>query len=215
MLDQYDSGAGNCSILVISDGNDILSDSDERFLAAEFEDELTARKVKVIYLYVDPNHVDEMDKLARNTGGESIYISNLNDLKGKMQEVAKVPVYEVVYKDALRDIDESQTARIVTGVLLLLLGLLVGFSLTVMLSTQGQKRLQTILSPLMAVLSFVLLAFGKDLITVSWIREGIAFTLFGVVLMRKNRSGRFRTDHVRVPDPAESVMTEPAAAEEW
>ena len=215
MLDRYDGDAGNCAILVISDGNDVLIDSDERFSAAEFEDELTARNIKVIYLYVDPNHVDEMDRLARNTGGESVYISDLGDLKNKTREVAKVQVYETVYKDALRDIDESETAKAVTGVLLLLLGLLVGFSLTVMFSLQGQKRLQTVLSPLMAVLSFAILAFGKDLIPVPWVREGIAFSLFGVVLMRKNRSGGFRSDRVRVPDPAESGMAEPAAAEEW
>ena len=41
----------------------------------------------------------------------------------------------------------------------------------------------------MAILAFLLLAFGKNLIPVPWIREGFAFTLLGIVIMRSNHPG--------------------------
>lgn len=206
MLDSY-TGKGNRAIVVISDGADFFGDDDsgERFAAINYEDKLKSRGVKVYYLYVDPNHVDEMDKLAVNTGGESIYISNLSDLTAKMQEVAQVPIYEVVYKDALRDIDESDTARIVTGILLIVLGVLIGLTLTIMFSLQGQKRFQLVLSPLMAVLSFLLLAFGNGIIQTDWLREAIAFSLLGIVLMRSNRESANRNVNKRAEMQAEPV----------
>lgn len=199
MLDTY-TGEGNRAIVVISDGTDFFSDEDsaERFVADNYEDKLVSRGVKVYYLYVDQDHVNEMDKLAVNTGGESIYVSNLSELTEKMQEVAKVPIKVVVYKDALRDIDESNTARIVTGILLTVLGVLIGLTLTIMFSLQGQKRLQLVLSPLMAVLSFLLLAFGSGIIPTDWLREATAFSLLGIVLMRSNRESANRNKSAEV-----------------
>ena len=185
MLDQYTIEDKPPSILVISDGADCTG----RFRVADYLDRLKEHNVKVFYLYVDPGYSGEMMDLAEKTGGKAIYVSNLAALTDKMQEVAKVPVYETVYRDALRDIDESSTARIVTAVLLLLLGVLIGFSLTVMFSLQGQKRAQLIISPVMALFAFLLLAFGKNLIPVPWVREGVAFTLLGVVIMRSNLLG--------------------------
>lgn len=106
----------------------------------------------------------------------------------EIQEVTE-EITELVYSDALRDINKSQKAMVVTGVLLLALGILIGFSLTIMFSLQGQKRFQMILSPLMAILAFLLLVFGDRLIPAEenrWILEGIAFSLLGIVLMRSN-----------------------------
>ncbi|MBR2661543.1 MAG: VWA domain-containing protein [Clostridia bacterium] len=202
MINAYDGENGELSIVIISDGQDCTGE----FRASDFYDRLHDRGVKVFYLYVVPEYSKEMELLASRTGGESIYVNNLSDLMDKMQEVTKVPVYETVYKDALRDIDESGTAKAVTGILLAVLGLLIGITLTVMFSLQGQKRFQLILSPIMALLAFAVLAFGKEIIPVAWIREGIAFTLLGVVLMRKNRSSGFEA---KSRPAAAAVSTDP------
>lgn len=201
MIDAYDGRDGGLSIIVISDGDDCTG----AFRAEDFAGRLKDRGVKVFYLYVVPENSTEMERLASMTGGESIYVNNLSDLTGKMQEVTKVPVYEVIYKDALRDIDESDTARVVTGILLAVLGVLIGITLLVMFSLQGQKRFQVVLSPLMAILAFAVLAFGKGIIPVAWVREGIAFSLLGVVLMRKNRTSGLAGAR---PAPA-AVSTDP------
>lgn len=192
ILEKYDGTDGDLTIIVISDGQDIT----ERFRAADYAGRLNARGVKVNYLYVLPEYSGEMKNLAELTGGSSIYVAEREALLEHMQQMVTVQheTVTVVYKDALRDIDESPTAKAVTGVLLLLLGLLIGFSLTVMFSLHGQKRFQMVLSPLMAALAFVILAFGKNVIPVPWIREGVAFSLFGIVLMRKNRITGYAPD---------------------
>ena len=179
----YDGRDGDLTIIVISDGQDITN----QFRAANFADLFIERQVKVQYLYVAPGYSTEMSRLAEMTGGTSLYVNDRGTLVDQMKKMVSVSRPVTIYKDALRDIDESTRAKIVTGILLLLLGLLIGVSLTVMFSLQGQKRFQMILSPVMALLAFAILAFGKDLIAVPWIREGVAFSLFGIVLMRKNR----------------------------
>lgn len=182
MLENYTGENGKISILMVSDGEDCT----EEFRAADFADRLNEMGVQVNYIYVAPDYSEEVVKLAEKTGGSSFFVENLDELQGQMQKMVSVPVYTTVYKDALRDIQESETAKTVTGILLFLLGGLIGFSLLIMLSVQGQKRFQMILSPVMALLSFLLLAFGSGLIPTPWIREGIAFSLLGVVVMRKN-----------------------------
>ncbi len=182
MLENYKADGKSPTILMISDGADCTNE----FRAVNYADRLNAMNVKVYYLYVDPDFSGEVSALAESTGGSSFYVSNLSELTEKMQEVVKIPVYETVYRDALRDIQISDSARIVTGVLLLMLGVLIGISLTIMLSLQGQRRFQLILSPLMAIFAFLLLAFGKEFIPKDWVREGTAFSLLGIVLMRSN-----------------------------
>ena len=192
------------TILYLSDGIDYFGDDQDKMLKSEdIYEKFKHLSVKVNYIYVDADHSNELEKLANLTGGESLYAVNADEITEKMQKMAMVTT--LVYKDALRDIDDSTTAKIVTAVLLLLLGILIGVSLTIMFSLQGQKRAQLIISPLMAALAFLLLAFGKDYIPESWIREGIAFTLLGVVFMRRNLIGITRGKQVYVPDPIEAL----------
>lgn len=199
MVREYKGTPGNLSIIIISDGEDCT----EEFRAADFSDELNRANVKVNYLYVDSNYSPEMELLSRETSGQSIYVANLDELTGKMNGLTTVPKTVTYYKDALRSIDESAKAKTVTGILLLLLGVLIGFTLTVMFSVQGQKRFQMILSPLMAVISFLLLIMGKELIPTAWIREAIAFSLLGIVIMRKN--GDFIQSAVKTRGAEESL----------
>ena len=185
MIEKRGGEKGSLSILLISDGNDVT----EKFRAVTFAGRLNEYGVKVNYLYVTSEPSEEMKRLAEQTGGESIYVSERVQLLDQMQKMVTVPIYTTVYKDALRDLDESERAKIVTGILLLLLGVLIGISLTVMLSVHGQRRFQVILSPLMAVCAFLILVYGKGWLPEPWIREGVAFSLLGVVLMRANRPG--------------------------
>ena len=184
LVREYDGQDGALSIVIISDG----ADCTDEFRAIDFSGQLSSRGVKVYYLYVAPDYSTEMERLTELTGGESLFVKDHKVLLEQMKRMITVPVTRTIYKDALRDINESVPAKWVTGSLLGLLGVLIGFSLMVMFSLQGQKRFQLILSPLMAILGFVILAFGKEVITVSWIREGLAFSLFGIVLMRANRN---------------------------
>ena len=75
--------------------------------------------------------------------------------------------------------------------MLLLEGLSLGVCISLMLSLKGQFRIQYIISPLMGLLAFVLLKFiwdNNDIMTTWWLKEGIAFSLLGIVLMNRNRS---------------------------
>ena len=186
MLDKYQPADGEQTqptVIYLSDGTDFYED----FAATNYADRFISRNVKVNYLYVSPENSQEMEKLAALTGGSSIDATKPEMLKDQLQQVTQRPVYEIVYKDALRNIDESDTAKTVTGILIILLGILIGVTLTIMFSLQGQRRLQTFLSPAMAVLAFLLLAFGKSIISTPWVREAVAFSMLGVVLMRSNR----------------------------
>jgi len=188
MLKNYHSEGKNISVLLVSDGIDITG----KFRANDFSQWFKDREVKVNYLYVDPKYEKEVEKLALSTKGSSIDVSNLDQITNQMQKLVQVTTYEVIHKDALRDIRDSDSAKTVVGILFALMGVLLGVSLTVMFSLQGQKRFQLILSPLMAILSFVILAFGHQTISVPWIREGIAFSLLGIVIMRSNKGYGYR-----------------------
>lgn len=170
------------AILVISDG----IDNQNLFRSENYAGFLIERGVKVFYLYVDPISDGEMVRLAAATGGQSIDVSNLDGLTDQMQKVVMETTTEIIYKDALRDIEESETAKIVTGILFVVLGFMIGLTLTIMFSLQGQKRFQLFLSPLMALLAYSLLAFGQHIISVPWLREAVAFSMLGLVLMRSN-----------------------------
>ena len=198
-------------ILLISDGENSV---DLNRLTQQCKD----LKLVVYYLYVTQDHSDGVEKLALASGGESVYVSDHDSLLGQMKQAVTSEKVDVVtsttYKDALRDIQESTPAKTVTGIMLLLLGLLIGISLTIMLSVRKQKRFQVILSPLMAVASFLLLVFGDKLISEPWIREGVAFSLLGLVIMRANHAYGSPKAVAAAPDPAaESVSYSPSSSE--
>ena len=203
---------GSYTILYISDGTDPLR-------AEAYSSRFVSLGAKINYLYVDENHSDDLARLAALTGGESIFAAQADELVSQMQRITTYVQTSTIYKDALRDIDESSTAKTVTAILLLLLGILIGVTLTVMFSVQGQRRFQLILSPVMAVIAFLLLAFGKDLIPTAWIREGVAFSLLGLVFMKSNRgaNGRPAVSTVRKanPAPATHAPVSPDEGNDW
>ena len=189
------------SIIMVTDGDDITNE----FRASKYIDQFVNAHIRVYYISMTPTKVDEVSNLAFGTGGKDIYVSDSDLLLNEMTKMIEQTKYKTVTFDALRDIDRSETAKWVTGVLLMLLGILIGISLTVMMSVSGQKRFQCILSPLMAIAAFVILAFGKYVIPQDWVREGIAFTLFGIVLMAKNYGAKIHTSPKQEQNPVADV----------
>ena len=223
MAQMHQNSGNNLVIIYVTDGKDSLDPSN-------YISRMKSMNIKFYYIRVDSNQSRDMSELASQTGGKTVDATNLNNLKEDMKSIVQTQVFETitvmetvevteivevtetemitesVYCDALRDINKSTTAMIVTGVLLLVVGLLIGFTLTIMFSLQGQKRFQMVLSPLMAILAFLLLVFGDQLIPEvdrRWILEGMAFTLLGIVLMRSNAG------HLKLPSAARMTPVQP------
>ena len=109
--------------------------------------------------------------------------------------------------DLVRNQDRS--AQIITFVMLLLEGLSLGICLSLMMSSAGQFRAQYIISPLMGVAAFVLLKliWKSDDLSTWWIKEGICFSLLGIVFMRKNLF-RSKTKAVKAAAAADNYDTD-------
>ena len=108
--------------------------------------------------------------------------SELKSLKSTLTVPEPVDTLKATYEGKTADGKPNTPYVILTGALLLVLGLLCGFSLMIMFSVQGQFRFQVILSALMGICAFLLLNFGRYLgISPAWICEGLAFSLFGLV----------------------------------
>ena len=181
MIQQAADDDNGVSIIFVTDGFDYS------FTADQFLADMQKEKVKLNYIRVgDADENTEMARLATGTGGKNIQTTDIATLKDDMAKTIQKPITRVERFDALRDIEKSDKAKIVMGLLLALLGILIGVTLTIMFSRQGQKRAQLLISPLMAVLAFVILTYGKHLIPEGWLREAIAFSCFGVVVMKKN-----------------------------
>lgn len=125
--------------------------------------------------------LDAMQSLISATGGTIVKAENADELM------------EVMYKLTKQDADllrsQNGSANLMSGIMLVLEGLVIGLGLWLMLSVHGQFRVQAILSPLLGVISLALLKFAgfHAEMEIWWIIEGIAFTLLGLVFMTKNR----------------------------
>ncbi len=125
---------------------------------------------------------------------------NLGKLKSEVLTPEPVDTLKATYNGQTADGKPNTAYVILTAVLLLLLGLLCGFSLMIMFSLRGQFRFQVILSALMGVTAFLLLNYGKSMgIEPAWICEGIAFSLFGLVFMRTNSSVGHSSGRIAAP----------------
>jgi len=113
-------------------------------------------------------------------------------------------------QDLIRNRDPA--ALIITCVMLTLEGLSLGICLSLMLSVTGQFRFQYILSPLMAVLAFFLLKMvwsQENMATTWWIKEGVSFSLLGIVFMARNRSSSSRKRSIKPVSVGNSSQTDP------
>ena len=103
---------------------------------------------------------------------------------------------------------DTTSARILSGTMLILEGIVIGLGLMLLLSYHKQKRFQVILSPIMGILAFLLLKiFPRPEHMDQWVLEGIAFSLFGLVFMTQNHVAGKRRDSIasREDKDAENV----------
>lgn len=123
----------------------------------------------------------ELEFVVTQSGGSVV---NGYDTENVVEYVNKLVNME---GDMLRA--QTTSATVLTGIMLLMEGLVIGLGMMLLLSVQGQKRFQVILSPLLAVVSFLLLKVVplKDIVP-QWILEGAAFSLLGLVFMKRNYS---------------------------
>ena len=145
-------------------------------------------------------------KLASRTGGTgtSLGVSELSKYFEGIQN-AEEPNWNTYYAElrSRGDVDfdlirvADPEANLLCGVMLGLEGLAIGLCLMVMLSVQGQKRIQPVISVLMAITAFILLKIlgpgigpveaGNPRLNVpQWLLEGASFSLLGIVVMKKN-----------------------------
>lgn len=125
--------------------------------------------------------VQQLQALVDNTGG-------MTKSATAAEELVSVFASWVTYDgDMIRSQDPK--ANLMTGIMLILEGLVIGLGMWLMLSVHGQLRAQMIISPLMGAAGLVLLKYvGFDAeLDYWWIVEGAAFTLLGIVFMTKNR----------------------------
>lgn len=125
--------------------------------------------------------LDVMESLIQATGGQTVRANDMEQL------VAVMVVLTTHDDDLLRSQDGK--ANLMTGIMLILEGLVIGLGMWLMLSVHGQFRAQAIISPLMGVAGFILLKYVGFTAEMDswWIVEGAAFTMLGVVFMTKNR----------------------------
>ena len=159
----------------------------------------------IVHLGQDVPASNPLVKIAAITGGTgtSVGVSELSRYFESVQ-IVEPPDWDAYYRD-LRNNGEvdfdmirvsDPEANLLCGLMLGLEGLAIGLCLMLMLSVTGQKRIQPVISVLMAAAAFVLLKIlgpgigplGGDsrLNMPQWVLEGIAFSLLGVVFMMKN-----------------------------
>lgn len=178
-------------IILITDGEDIV-DQAQDYIAKSQNQEASISIVKIDG-QMDPSLTD----LVAKTGGQAVTVATAADLTEKLQGMVEVDG-EATPLDLLKM--ERQGTALAPIVLLLLEGILLGLALTLMLSRQGQKRFQLILSPLMGIAAGFIIQLPNPTMTYD-LRQAIAFALFGVVLMRKNIAGPRRVSQAAPAAP--------------
>jgi hypothetical protein len=172
-------------LIYISSGG--LTYGDGHYTKTEWDrDVIRMAKAGITMYYMGNGDPDKgMVYMTQQTGGAVITGFNADNVLENLQVFTKAD------GDMLRA--DTPSANILTGIMLGLEGLVFGFGLMLLLSVRGQKRFQVILSPLMAVLAFIILkVLPPDEAFPWWIREGTAFSLFGVVFMCRNYGPRSR-----------------------
>lgn len=185
------AGAGQGTrILLLTDGLHAWSREEETDLAARCRN--AGVTVSLVQLGESPD--PSLARLIQETGGKILAPEDAARILEGMQttrfrgEIRPAAVEEKLKLDLLRN--REPAAILISCVMLLLEGLSLGVCISLMLSVKGQFRFQFILSPLMGLLAFALLKFiwdNDDIATTWWIKEAAAFSLLGVVLMKRNR----------------------------
>ncbi len=132
-----------------------------------------------------------LSELVHLTGGECAQTDEPGMILEFMQKATKAD------GDMLRA--PVTSAAVYSGIMLILEGLIIGVCLSLMLSVQGQLRAQMLLSPLMGLLAFLLIKVITPAGEGSFIIEGLALSLLGVVFMTRNNGAS--TSRTPAPRP--------------
>ena len=178
----------------------------------------------IVHLAHDVPADNPLMKLAAATGGTgtSVGVSELSRYFEGIQN-AEEPDWNTYYAELRRsgevDFDlirvSDPAANLLCGIMLGLEGLTIGLCLMLMLSVRGQKRIQPLISVVMAAIAFVLLkVVGPGIGPVEgnprlemqqWLLEGISFSLLGIVFMNRNNRSPVPTPRAwKTPSVAES-----------
>lgn len=126
---------------------------------------------------IDPG----LEAVVTQTGGLSVSIA-------EAETVPQFVSIVTVDGDMLRA--TTTPAKVLTGIMLVLEGLVTGICLSIMLSVTGQKRAQVLISPLMAILSFAMVKLlgtpEANPVGMWWLWEGLSFLPLGVIFMTSN-----------------------------
>ena len=190
-------------IIAITDAEVELPEEMMEPLAAMAKEKNVA--FSIVHLGQDVPASNPLMKLASATGGTgtSLGVDRLAQYFESIQNVEE-PDWDAYYLE-LRDSGEvdfdlirvsDPEANLICGVMLGLEGLAIGLCLMIMLSVTGQKRIQPLISVLMAAAAFVLLKIlgpgvgpveGSPKLDIpQWLLEGVSFSLLGIVFMKKN-----------------------------
>ncbi len=177
-------------VVVVSDGRHSWSLNEVK----DLKERCLKDNVSVYSVQLGTGTDPVLSSLVRATGGlevEGAEAEKVLEGTRKLQyrsEVTPAPVEEKLKLDLLRN--REPAAILISCIMLVLEGLSLGICLSLMLSVRGQFRLQYIISPVMGLLAFALLKYiwnNDDIATTWWIKEGVAFSLLGIVLMKRNR----------------------------
>ena len=184
----------NCRtrIVFLTDGGHVWTTAEEKnILERCLKDQVS------IYCVMFGTEANEtLIKYITETGGMVLQpdqavsvIHGINHLRYD-EQVAPAEIQDDIrlQQDLIRNRDIS--AIIITCIMLTLEGLSLGICLSLMMSVKGQFRIQYFISPLMGILAFFLLKMlwsQENMAATWWIKEGLSFSLLGIVLMMKNR----------------------------
>ena len=204
-------------IILISDGEDIWSGS-RSFI--EWAQKMSP-PVELCAVQIEMFTSAEVREAINATGGTIQDQTTADQLASSLQKVivsggeAKdVDILKATYNGEADQSEDQPNIpyKIMSAVLLLLLGLLAGFSMMIMFSSRGQFRSQVILSTLMGGVAFLLLNYGKSIgLAPAWVCEAIAFSLFGLVFMARNLSVSGSSG--QIPAPASGSPS--GGSDEW
>lgn len=170
-------------ILLLTDGEDSY------FSGSTIIDEIvnlcSQKNASISTILVDTYGNSALNDVVSKSGGMSVFVDDASLALQGIQDMQ----FLATDQDLLHSVPMNQRDKWITIVMYLVLGLLIGVGLHLMLSRKTQKRLQPILSPVLAVLGVVvlyILSIAKLDSLPIWTREGIAQALPLLVFMKKN-----------------------------
>ena len=188
-------------IIIVTDSG-ILYGNGKYTLAEWKRDVDRLKKDNISLFFMGRGDPDEgMYYVVENTGGKVVTGYDAGNVLENLQKLARAD------GDMVRS--DTHSSVVLTGIMMALEGLTAGLGLMLLLSVKGQKRFQAVLSPLMAVLAFLLLKILPHGDIPQWIVEGVAFSLLGLVFMARNYPPGTKVPSPAKTDPVDTVIAVP------